>query len=153
MRFISDTGYFKHPSATGNMARGTRQGVSKRPKALFIKVNQWIFPDSAAFKGNILTCDVSEINSAMEQYAQWMLLLLHSYRSMQDLSPDMCDSKFPFVLKLRELSIQWVTRLEYNNVGPVAHLKAMDTAWKTQQHILDRCRCPMHTCPTNQIQR
>lgn len=106
MRFISDTGYYKHPSAkiAAGKASFSRQGVSKRSTALLIKVDQWTFPDSAAFKGNFLTCDESQINIAMEQYAEWMLLLLHSYRSLKDLSPVMSNTRFPFVMKLRELS-------------------------------------------------
>jgi hypothetical protein len=89
MGFIINTGHFQHPSAkeTGRNTSLCREGVAERAEPLFIKVAQWTFPDTESFKENILTCAFSEINDAIEQYAEWLLLLFQSYRSIQDLCP------------------------------------------------------------------
>jgi hypothetical protein len=107
LRFISDTGFFKHPSAKKTRKRGTeqcRQGVQPHAKGrLDIKVSQWSFPDTAQFKNNILTCPASAINQSMEEYAYTMLLLFHHYRSHEDLLPAVTAASFPYVMKLREI--------------------------------------------------
>jgi hypothetical protein len=51
----------------------------------------------------MLSCNVSKINSAMEQYAEWMLLLFYSYRCSTDLCPRVSIGKFRCVVKLREV--------------------------------------------------
>jgi hypothetical protein len=69
LRFISDTGYFKHPSlkkVNGNTFL-CHQGVAERDKTSLIKVPQWLWPDTGTFKDNSLYCDVRKINNAMEQ--------------------------------------------------------------------------------------
>jgi hypothetical protein len=73
------------------------QGVEERADVLFIKVGQWAFPDSGEFKDHILSCDVNKINKTMELYAQWILLLFHSYRGLRDLCPCKANTIFPFV--------------------------------------------------------
>ena len=104
MRFIADTTHFKHPSASkarGNAQPACRQGVSPRTDPLDMKIPQWMFPDTARFKNNILTCAPTEINKDMEMYAENILLLFHSYRSMEDLRPVPNQGvPFPYVMKL-----------------------------------------------------
>ena len=107
LRFISDTGFFKHPSAKKTRKSGTeqcRQGVQRRANGrLDIKVSQWSFPDTAQFKNDILTCPASAIHQSMEEYAYTMLLLHHHYRSHEDLLPSVTAGSFPYVMKLREI--------------------------------------------------
>jgi hypothetical protein len=107
LRFISDTGFFKHPSAKKARKSRTeqcRQGVQRRANSrLDIKVSQWSFPDTAGFKNNILNCPASAINQSMEEYACTMLLLFHRYRSHEDFLPSVTAGSFPHVMKLREI--------------------------------------------------
>jgi hypothetical protein len=42
----------------------------------------------------------------MEQYAEWMLILFHSYRRREDLLPLQPWTDFPFVMKLWELNAE-----------------------------------------------
>ena len=60
-----------------------------------------------------MTCDVSEINNTMEQYAESMLLLFHSYRGLMDLQPVVSNDRFPFVMKIRELNVEDDVRQAY----------------------------------------
>ena len=106
LRFIV-TPSFTHPSAI--KVRDTfgpcRQGVGARDKPLGIKVSQWLFKDTARFMGNnVLTCANSEMNAAMEDYAEWILLLFHSYRQKEDLKPLHPWTSYPHIVKLRELN-------------------------------------------------
>lgn len=71
---------------------------------MYIKVSRWMFPDTANFKNNLLTCRNSDINCFMEDYSQCMLLIFHSYRSKKCLEPLQPWLRFPFVMKLRELN-------------------------------------------------
>lgn len=109
LRFINDTGYYRHPSATvkpGNPPRllECRQGVAEREESLYIKVSQWTFPDTAQFKFNILSCANSDISAPMESYAKFMLLLFYPYRRQKDLEPLQPWTSWPYVMKLREVN-------------------------------------------------
>ena len=79
--FQVDTGAFKHPSATWK-GRGKKkqlqctQGVREREINVLIKVLQFGFPDTSQFHENMLTCDDSKLNRAMNEYAQMVLTLL-----------------------------------------------------------------------------
>jgi len=82
----------------------TRQGVKMREKKLLIKVSQWMFPDAAKFKANILSCAVSEISNDMEIYAQLVLALFLPHRCLADLkSTNLHGRDTPFTMKLREV--------------------------------------------------
>jgi hypothetical protein len=112
MRFIADTGFFKHPSAKkekDDSISECRQGVVRRVLGpLNIQVSQWIFPDTATFQGNILTCTEQHINEEMEDYAFSVLALFYPYRSHEDLLPVIQTSIHPYVKKLREIYSQEV---------------------------------------------
>lgn len=50
------------------------------------------------------TSDVGEINNAVDEYAECVILLFHAYRSLRDLLPIVPDARFLYVMKLRELN-------------------------------------------------
>ena len=106
LRYINDTGYFRHPSAkkVGRILKPSVQGCYERDTPLLIRVSQWQFPDTATFKGNILTCPNSDITDTMEQYAELVLLLYYPYRSSADLRPLQSTGFRPFTMKLREVN-------------------------------------------------
>jgi hypothetical protein len=105
MRFISDTGFFKHPSAqiTRNLAGKCQQGVKECEIPTNIMAIQWAFPDTARFQRNILTCPFDDVNVSMEEYAESILTMFHSYRSHADFVPNGPAGSFPFVQKFREI--------------------------------------------------
>ena len=109
LRFLNHSGHYQHPSAyvtrTNPPTLGQcRQGVGLRDTPTNIKVTQYSFPDTARFKANILTCANEEICDAMETYAKWLLHLLYPYRCKKDLEPLQPWSRFPYVMKLREVN-------------------------------------------------
>ena len=99
--FESDTGHSKHPSVlkSGKRKGQCSQGVKDQEEPVLIRVSQWMFPDTAAFKGNIFECDETGMNSHMEQYAQLVLTLFLPHRHVGDLQAVNTD-KFPYLLKL-----------------------------------------------------
>jgi hypothetical protein len=44
------------------------------------------------------------MNAAMEDYAEWILLLFHSYCQKEDLKPLHPWTSYPYIMKLRELN-------------------------------------------------
>ncbi len=101
--FIADTGFFKHPSRLESIQDGEcRQGIMERMEPVRAKVTQWQFPDTATFNGNILECEESEINGAMEGYAEFVLTLLLPHRHGRELKMD-DDKRFPYARKFREV--------------------------------------------------
>ena len=109
--FLADTGFYQHPSV---LKRGGRngtcaEGVKERADSVLIRVSQWMFPDTASFKCNIFECDESQMNSKMEEYAQLVLTLFLPHRHIGDLKPA-GSSKYPYVMKLREVYHQDVMR-------------------------------------------
>lgn len=100
MPYVADTGYFKHPSvyASGSQKGKCKQGVGVRLLRGYIKLAQWMFPDTADFKGSIIDCEPSSINSKMEVYAQVVMTLLCPHRSKADLQ---VTGNRPYAMKLR----------------------------------------------------
>jgi hypothetical protein len=105
MRFIADTGFFKHPSAqiTRNMTGKCQQGVMEREIPTNIMTIQWSFPDTARFQWNILTCLFDDVTVSMVQYAESVLTMFHSYRSHANFVPNGAAGNFPFVQKFHEI--------------------------------------------------
>ena len=99
--YMSDTGFFKHPSviASGTNKGKCRQGVGVRLLRGYIKLAQWMFPDTADFKSSIIDCHVSVINKKMEVYSQVVMSLLLPHRSSEDLQ---IPGNHPYTMKLRE---------------------------------------------------
>jgi PIF1-like helicase len=80
---FKNTRSFKHPSFN-QKTRQFRQGVKEKTTFSIAKVYQFDFPDTATFQGNLLEPD-TVINTNMEQYSKFALLLFHSYRKKEDL--------------------------------------------------------------------
>ena len=105
LRFQPDTGFYSHPSVLkGGKDRGKcSQGVRDRTDGhVLIRVSQWMFPDTASFKHNIFTCSPSQMNTAMEEYAQLVLTLFLPHRHVNDLKA-VGVTRFPYLEKLREV--------------------------------------------------
>ena len=106
--FEVDTGYFKHPSAK-EVGRGARKkivcgmGVKERSVAVFVKISQYTFPDSAEFHGDILTCATTQINRSMEVYSKAALCLLMPHRRKEDLQVGVGAT--PYTFKFRDMFI------------------------------------------------
>jgi hypothetical protein len=73
-----NTRYFKHPSYNSKKKQ-FQQGVQKNTSPTLAKVFQYDFPDTATFEGELLHPG-THINSYMEQYSKFVLLLFHVYR-------------------------------------------------------------------------
>ena len=104
--FLVDTGFFKHPSVVTKKSKNVevstaRQGIRLLEERRYVKVPQWVFPDSCDFHGDILTCADADINEAMEVYAQAVLTLLMPHRTKSDLQVNSAD--YPHAKKLREI--------------------------------------------------
>ena len=100
--FEADTSFYRHSSV---LKHGTRkgmcaEGVKKCENYVLICVSQWMFPDTASFKGYIFECDGSDMNSKMEEYAQLDLMLFLPHHHVGDLKIN-GTAKFPYLLKLR----------------------------------------------------
>ena len=102
--FLADTGHYRHPSARkrGKTKGKCAQGLIEREEYGLLRVSQWMFPDTASFKGNILFCAPEDINSKMEEYAQLVLSLFLPHRHEGELK-SVGDTRFPYVYKLREV--------------------------------------------------
>jgi hypothetical protein len=77
------------------------QGARTREKMIFVKISQYLFPDTAEFHANMTACNEVDINRSMEKYAKAALCLLMPHRSVQDLP--CLGTVAPYTLKLREL--------------------------------------------------
>jgi PIF1-like helicase len=78
-----NTRYFQHPSYD-KTNKQFRQGVQPTTTQFLAKVFQYDFPDSATFEGDILLCN-TPINSYMEQYSKYVLILFHPFRNKNQL--------------------------------------------------------------------
>ena len=101
MLFISNTGHYVHPSVkklkNGRYTKAS-QGVKIRRVLVWIKVSQWMFPDTSHFHGsNICTCSEEKFNKAMEVYAQIVLTLFLPHRCLNDLN---IAGAFSYIRKL-----------------------------------------------------
>jgi hypothetical protein len=102
--FQPDTGYFQHPSV---QSKGWLIGQCSRASKLrdvraLAQVSQWMFPDTASFGCDILSCSESEMTSTMESYAELVLCLLYPHWHRGDLMSKNCTAFF-FVHKLQEV--------------------------------------------------
>jgi hypothetical protein len=90
LEFQKDMGFFKHPGWR-NVATRTEhteccaQAMEKRVELVLVHVSQWIFPNTATFKGNILTCQDDDITGSMEKWSSLVLTLFHPFWSESDL--------------------------------------------------------------------
>ncbi len=82
MDFQNNT-HFQHPSYR-RKKKIFLQVVLIMSSRRFIKIHQYDFPDTANFVGNMLDENCTP-NTCMEEYARISLLLLHHYRSYQDI--------------------------------------------------------------------
>ena len=80
---FNNTRYFRHPSFNSKKKQ-FGQCLQESTKVTLPKVFQYDFPDSATFEGDILHPQ-TPINSSMEQYSKYVLLLFHSFRKKHDL--------------------------------------------------------------------
>ena len=107
--YKQNTGYFQHCSARidkNGKIGNVQQSAKEREERTYIKVPQWEFPDTASFKGDILTCSSENINVAMEKYAETVLVLLMPYRSINDfVTKNRTIENISYVEKLREVYI------------------------------------------------
>ena len=85
-----ETNHFKHPSViqTGSRAGKCAQGVMLRDTSTLIQVSQWMFPDTAEFKSNLLTCNPTSFTTPMEVYSQNVLSFFLPHRLSNDLTID-----------------------------------------------------------------
>ena len=99
--FIADTGFYKHPSAIreGQNKGKCRQGIQVKAEPGLCKICQWLFPDTAYFGGDIMTCDLQTLNIQMETYAELVLTLFFPHCSGDDLKVHH-NTCYPFVMKL-----------------------------------------------------
>ena len=104
--FVDHTGYFQHPSCrelkNGKLSKPD-QAVQESAAVRYAKIPQWLFPDTADFRANILTCSESEINCTMEHYALHVLALFMPHRSVLDFKPRIHHPHWPYVMKLRDM--------------------------------------------------
>ena len=139
--FIANTGFYEHPSAVteGRQKGKCRQGVYEKKEFGFIKVSQWSFPDTANFKADILTCDVSKLNSFMETYAELVLTLFHPHRSPEDLKVAY-NTIYPFTMKLREVFEEDEARVLRYNLKPIVftpqNVQFLDNMQNTARNAL-----------------
>ena len=104
LAFTPDTGFYQHPSVlkSGRRKGLCGQGLICRQEVGFMRVCQWMFPDTASFKANIVDCPESEMNNKMEEYAQLVLTLFLPHRHAGDLKVSWA-TPFPYVHKLQEV--------------------------------------------------
>jgi hypothetical protein len=108
LRYIN-TAHFQHTSSRelkNKTLSKPSQGATVREESAYIKVPQWMFPDTGKFKANIFTCPDEFLCPAMEKYAEIVLTLLMPYRCLEDFEPKMLytGTSFPFVQKFREVA-------------------------------------------------
>lgn len=103
----ADTGYYIHPSVikSGKRKGKCSQGAALREKPVLIRVSQWMFPDTASFKANFLTCEPFEFVRKMEEYALLVLSLFMPHRSCHDLKAVGATS-YPHLHKIREVYLR-----------------------------------------------
>ena len=105
LRYMASTiAGFSHPSVIKSNQSANKgkcsHGSMMREEPTFIRVSQWMFPDTAEFRENILTCDEKDFNQKMEEYAQLVLCLFMPHRGKQDL---MGEGSFPYIRKFRQV--------------------------------------------------
>ena len=102
--FEAHCGQFKHPSVVKSGFRKGKcnRGSRLREEPTLIQVSQWMFNDTADFQGDILTCSESEMNTAMESYAEVALCLLYPLRQKNDIQSKTA-TKFKHTHKLQEV--------------------------------------------------
>ena len=71
-----------------------------RNKPGLIKVMQWMFPDTALFKGNIFDPLLIAFSNTLAVYAQHVLALFYPHRRQSDIIVD-DGASFPHIQKLR----------------------------------------------------
>lgn len=110
MPFVCDTGHFVHPSVPKETKKNTnkpqeaRQGARCRDEPVWIKVSQWMFPDTSHFHGeDIRTCQSEKVNKAMEQYAETSMALLLPHRHVSDLQSAVPGCSWPYTKKFQEV--------------------------------------------------
>ena len=117
--FEPNTGHYKHPSVlkSGPRKHKCAKGLQLRDCPVLPKVSQWMFPDTADFKGDIRTCDETMMNSKMETYAQLVLSLFLPHRCADDLKANV--EKFRYTHKLQEVHQRETAYLEQGDTEKV----------------------------------
>ena len=108
--FKPESNVYRHPSV---FKRGPRKGRCSRGSVpreddVYFRVSQWMFPDTASFKDNIITCHPQKFCRAMEVYAEVVLTLFLPHRRAADLHmPD--EQPFKYVRKFRQVYTSEIT--------------------------------------------
>ena len=102
--FKAKTDHYIHPtvikSKKSKRVGQCAKGSILRDTPVLFRVCQWMFPDTASFGANILTCDETEFNNNMEGYAQLVLSLFMPHRHCSDLQ---LGETFPHLRKFRQV--------------------------------------------------
>ena len=102
---IPKTAHYSHPSVIkskkSKRVNQCARGAKARDSPVLFRVCQWMFPDTASFGADILTCDESQFNNNMEGYAQLVLTLFMPHRHSSDIKAE--GGSFPYVRKFREV--------------------------------------------------
>ena len=102
--FQPKCGPYTHPSIikTGKRKGTCGEGNKYREENGYCKVPQWLFPDTASFRGNCLECPVEDFQNSMEVHAQLVLCLFLPHRKKEDLCLQ-DGAPFPYLRKLRNI--------------------------------------------------
>ena len=117
--FEAETVAFQHPSV---LKRGSRkgkcsQGLQLRDAPALMRVSQWMFPDTAEFKADMLVCDPTAFTRRMEECAQLVLCLFVPHRCKEDLMAE-GGVQFPHITKLQHLCARDEMRNSSCGTGP-----------------------------------
>ena len=118
--FAADTGHYQHPSVlkTGFRRGKCSHGSAERSDRVLFRVSQWMFPDTACFKTNILTCREDEFKPKMEEHSQLVLSLFYPHRSSADLKA-LGKTDYPCLHKLRQVYCMDQQRHQYQETPVV----------------------------------
>ena len=132
-----DTGHYAHPSVVkrGKNKGTCSQGFKEREERVYARISQWMFPDTADFKGDIRTAAPNDLNSKMEVYAQLVLCLFMPHRSRDDIT--VAGSPFPCTEKLQEV---WNVEEGHRSRGENDRIRVFTTEHTTFLQNLQNCR-------------
>ena len=103
-------------------------GVKKRCVKCIVKVYQWDFPDTASFGAKNILHNDTIITEKMEQYAEMVLLLLTSFRKLNDLRVDgSYVKKFRLLYqneKIRDTEMRYLQNLQDSKANNMRHYEA-----------------------------
>ena len=103
--FEAETVAFQHPSVLkcGSRKGKCSQGLQLRDAPILMRVSQWMFPDTAEFKADMLVCDPTAFARWMEEYAQLILCLFVPHRCKEDIMAEGGRTVSVHIRKLQHL--------------------------------------------------